>query len=82
MKRTFNNTGPTFSALYAAQYWLKQKGYSYGSLQALAPVAIFKGECAISKWRNLSREERNAADGVMTSSDFREGSVTVELKEL
>jgi hypothetical protein len=67
----------TFESLYAAEKWCKDNGYSYGSLCAGMPTALFKGDCIISKWYNLSRSQQNTCDGVILSSDFREGEVTV-----
>lgn len=49
--KTFSETG-TFQALYAAQVWLAQNGYSYGSSCVLMPV--LKVDFLIAKWNNLT----------------------------
>lgn len=56
MRFTFNQTG-TFQALWAAERWLKAKGYSLGQGCAGQPAGILKGDFNISKWRNLSKEQ-------------------------
>ncbi|PVZ19968.1 MULTISPECIES: hypothetical protein [unclassified Pseudomonas] len=70
---------PTFAAYHQAQAWLKSHGYSYGPSSHDGPCAIFKGDCVISKWRNLSAKERKAVDGIL-DGDIRNGPVTVHLK--
>lgn len=80
----FENTGVTFSALYAAQEWLKANGYSYGSLCGPgAPVAVCRGEYRLpQKWRNMDKKERAFVDGRMEASpDFRSGEVKVTLRD-
>ena len=75
----FNNAG-VFNALYAAQAFCLRSGYSYGSLCGHEPVALMKGEdVLIAKWKNLTGKERAFVDGLMTSTNFREGPVTVKL---
>ena len=71
--------GGTFEALEAAKAWLTENGYSYGSSQRDGPTAIKKGDCAISKWRNLSAGDRAVMDGTM-DGDFRNGPVTIRIK--
>lgn len=75
---TFTESG-TFAALYAAQDWLRQHGYSYGSQQRGSPTAIKKGDYIIGKWRNLSADDRAEMDGTM-EGDFRDGPVTIKIK--
>ncbi len=77
---TFDKVG-TFSALYAAQAWLRENGYSFGSLCVGMPIGILKGTWSIAKWRNLTGKEREQLDGQLTSDDFREGPVVLRLKE-
>lgn len=72
----FNQEERTFGNYYKAESWCKENGYSYGSMDGHNPIAIWKGDCSISKWHNLSKKEQNACDGVMTG-DFREGWVRV-----
>lgn len=77
--KTFTQTG-AFQALMAAQDWLDQRGYSYGSQQRGAPTAIKKGDHIIGKWRNLDASDRAVMDGTM-EGDFRNGPVTIKLKD-
>lgn len=76
----FNQTGD-FSAFYAATDWLKERGYSYGSMCMDMPIGILKGNWCIAKWRNLTITERKQLDGQLVSNDFREGPVVVQLKD-
>ncbi len=77
-KKVFPAHG-TFGALADATEWLKQRGYSWGSLSRNEPVAVKKGDWSIAKWRNLSDSDRFNIDGVLKSDDFREGSVELLL---
>lgn len=76
--KTFTEEG-TFEALYAAQKWLTQNGYSYGSNCAMHPTPVLKGDHYISKWKNLTKKEITQLDGQL-SGNFREGPVTLALK--
>lgn len=78
MIKIFDKPG-TFNSLYAAESWLRQNGYSYGSLAGDSPVALFKGKCYVSKWYNLSESEKKNVNGLMTSKNFREGPVKIEI---
>lgn len=70
----------TFAALYAAQSFCSERGYSYGSLCGNDPVALIRGKgVLVAKWKNLTGKERAFVDGLITSPDFREGPVTVKL---
>lgn len=80
-KITFNQVG-TFSALYTAQAWLRDNGYSYGSSCVGMPIGILKGVWSIVKWRNLTGKEREQLDGQLISEDFREGPIILHLKDL
>lgn len=71
---TFDQPGD-FAAVRAAEAALKAAGFSIGITQAGAPRALFHGDCAISKWRNLSPMERRMADGEMHGG--RSGPVTI-----
>jgi hypothetical protein len=77
---TFNQTGD-FKAVNAAQKWLHENGYSYGSMCMDMPIGILKGDWCIAKWRNLNAKERKQLDGQLISKDFREGPVVIQLKE-
>jgi hypothetical protein len=78
---TFKNDGTDFSAYHAAEKWLRENGYSYGSMQAGAPTGIVKGDCAISKWRNIRQSEMHLLDGQIEAGDPRNGDVVVTFKE-
>lgn len=78
-EKTFNQIG-TFKAWYAAETWLSENGYSYGSTCAVSPyVGVLKGEYCIAKWRNLTSTEKEELDGVVTGN-FREGPVVIRLR--
>lgn len=57
--------GNDFGAQYAAEAWLKARGFSWGSSERDAPQAIWHGDHHISKWRNLSTRERLDAHAIM-----------------
>jgi len=82
MKKTFKSK-ETFGAYNDACAWLKENGYSYGSMCSSSPTAIMKGDWDISKWWNLSNEERANIHGTITSkskgSGYRDGPVIVEI---
>lgn len=77
MKKVFDNKG-TFKAYYTAENFVREKGYSFGSMCMNMPIALKKGDWHIAKWRNLTGTEKLDIDGHITSKDFREGPVTVE----
>lgn len=78
-EKRFNVSG-TFESLYAAEKFLSTNGYSYGSLCRNEPVAIRKGEYDLTqKWKNFTKDDEAAIDGVMVSYDFRNGEVVVYL---
>lgn len=82
MKKTFTNTGSTFSAFCAAISWLRVNGYSYGSTDGRSSrVAIQKGGYTLpQKVHNFNRADFARVDGWMTSCDYREGDVMIEVK--
>jgi hypothetical protein len=69
----------TFKALRAAEDWLRARGFSWGSSQVDGPQAIWHGDCAISKWRNLSAAEKRECHAVM-EGDGREGPMRITLR--
>jgi hypothetical protein len=73
----FNNEGD-FQAYRSAEYWAKQNGYSYGSMCSPQPTALFKGDCYVAKWRNLSNNDRRQVDGIITG-EYRSGPVKITL---
>lgn len=70
-----------FSAYHAAEAWLRERGFSYGSMQRGAPTAIYRGDCDVSKWRNLDEDDLSEIAGTIVGvgGRFREGPVTVTL---
>ena len=73
---TFKPQG-TFKAYYKAYDRLKDLGYEVGSMCRNEPIGFADGEKYdyIAKWDNIPPHERNKVDGVMHSTDFREGGV-------
>jgi hypothetical protein len=70
----------TFQSMHVAEKWLSKNGYSSGSTCINSPVAIRKGEYDLpQKWHNLSALGKKSVDGIMTSSDWREGVVVVTI---
>lgn len=75
---TFDNKGD-FAATHAAVDWLRERGFSIGSMQAGSPRAIWFGDCYISKWRGLSDEDKALMHAVMEGNG-RDGPVTIRLR--
>jgi hypothetical protein len=69
----------TFASVYEAQKRLREMGYIIGSMCGGEPIGFADGNQYnyISKWYNMNREDQNKLDGVMISSDWREGSVEI-----
>ena len=85
-KIDFEDKETTFGGLYCANGFLRKTGYVYGSLCGKMPVAIVKGETfneyhLPEKWKNFTEKQKNSVIGVVTSSDFRDGIVTVRFFE-
>jgi len=68
----------TFMAYWAAEQWIRENGYSCGSMCSPMPTAIMKGDVHVAKWKNLTTKERNTVDGVIVG-EYREGPVTIYL---
>jgi len=78
--RTFvPKTEESFDAINQAREWLRAKGYNIGSMSGDEPIGLSKRYKMISKWYNLSTEDRALLDGVLESEDFRNGKVTLKL---
>lgn len=75
---TFHHTG-TFAAVAAAQKWLRDRGFSYGPSQVGGPQAIWHGDCTISKWRNLSDQEKRECHATLDGNQ-REGPMRITLQ--
>jgi len=77
MKRIFAGK-EIFEASNAAENFLRERGFSFGSTQVGGPQAILFGDRIVSKWRNLNKKERAAVHGVITG-DIRNGPVEVDI---
>lgn len=76
---TFDDAGD-FVAIHKAEAWLRERGYSVGSMQADAPMGILHGDYGIAKWRNLTPKHRAQLDGWIEGEDKRNGPVTIVLR--
>jgi hypothetical protein len=74
----FSNAG-TFSASRAAEQWLRDRGFSFGSSQVGGPQAIWHGDCDIAKWRNLNPAEKRDCHATLDGNG-REGPMTITLR--
>lgn len=79
--KEFQGTG-SFQAIWAAEKWLKERGYSHGSMDSDNPMGVKFGDCLIRKWTNMRVSERRQMDGTIESKDFRSGPVVVKLKNI
>ncbi len=74
----------TFQSMYAAQRWLKENGYDYGSNSATQPTAVMKGNYydynLPHKMKNFTAKQKNSVHGIITG-DMREGPVFVTIYE-
>lgn len=77
----FKNNGDTFSAIRLAENFLKEHGYSYGSMECSEPIGVAKGDVYIGKWTRIPIKERDNLDGTIESKDFRDGDVCIFLKQ-
>lgn len=87
-KKVFVYTGKDFSACNAAEAWAKSVGLSYGSLEMARPRGLmFSNKLRLNeyipKWKHIGSDEEYLMrlDGLMTSADFRNGDVTIELRK-
>lgn len=80
MLQEFNFDGD-FQSLYAAEKWLADHGYSVasGCAQSGGKHGILKGDWVIAKWRNLTKPERAALDGVLIA--HRTGVARIQIYE-
>ncbi len=69
-----------FGAMRAAEHFLEEHGFSYGTNQKGAPRGVMLGAHHIPKWDELNERERGALDGLM-SGDMRHGPVTVTIAD-
>ena len=76
------NDAYPWNAYNRAEDWARANGYSVGAMESGSPTALFKGDFAVSKWKNLGPEERRSADGTIEafgSNRFRDSDVIVKL---
>lgn len=78
--KCFHNNGEDFSGYYQAQNYCKSRGWSYGPTQKGAPVAVYADNSIVSKWRNLSQEDKKQMHGFIFSTDLRNGNVILCVK--
>lgn len=71
-----------FSASRKAEEWLREKGWSYGSMQRDQPRGVYRGDAIIAKWRNLSKADRKNLDGEIRypCRDAVEGRVEIWMR--
>ncbi len=80
--KEFQGTG-SFQAIWAAEKWLDDRGYSHGSMDRDNPIGVMLGKhMLIHKWTNMRVSERKQMDGTIESKDFRAGPVVVKLKNV
>lgn len=81
LTKSFTDHG-TWNALHAAEKWLRDNGYDYGSMSYPMPTAVMKGDYYSydlpHKWKNFTPKQCNSVDGIITGN-FREGPVEVTL---
>lgn len=72
-----------FAALIDAKAFLAARCFSYGSPQAGAPMGVLFGDVLISKWRNLSPEDREDLHGMIVAEagSMRHGPVKIMLRK-
>ena len=67
-----------FTASNAADEYVEKMGYSKGSMQQDAPIALSKGEGNyISKWWNLGDDVLKIDGLILPDPEFRDGGATV-----
>jgi len=79
MKIEFNQLG-TFAATYAAEAWCREHSISVGASEQGKPRGLLRGDWVVSKWHNMTQQERAALDGRMTG-DMRDGPVFIEIRD-
>lgn len=75
--RTFAANGD-FVAFDMASAFLRERGFSLGSMQRDDPIGVMFGDFCIAKWRNMSERELGKLHGQITGSK-RHGPVHVTL---
>ena len=68
----------TFQAFYKAQDFLKDLGFTVGSMCGPDPIGFARGYDYVAKWHNLTQGDKSSLDGLLLhEGGFREGGVTV-----
>lgn len=80
---SFENDGTEFSALYAAEKFCRDRGWSFGPTDVTGVrCVLFRPGVDVAKWKNLTPTERRASDAVITTNraagGSRTGTVTIE----
>jgi hypothetical protein len=63
--KVFDGDGSTFGAMYEAEKWLRDNGYSVGPSCVSGPQGVVKGDAYISKWYNMTKREQSNMDGTL-----------------
>ena len=73
----FKSTGQSFKSFYEAEDTAKEFGFTVGSMARNEPIGIAKASAVdyVAKWYNIPSEARKELDGVLLSTDFRDGDV-------
>jgi hypothetical protein len=76
--REYKPTG-TFEAFRAAEDFLKELGYTVGSMCLKDPIGFADADKFeyVAKWHNIDATDRASLDGVVISDDFREGGCRI-----
>ena len=70
--------GDTFEAISAAEVYLKDLGYTTGSMARNEPIGFAYESDHIEKWYNLSDNDKKSLDGlILANNDFREGGAII-----
>lgn len=70
--------GGTFDAIGKAEDYLKDLGYTRGSMSGGEPIGFAQGVDYIAKWYNIGKEDRAKLDGVIIPEpEFREGGARI-----
>jgi hypothetical protein len=69
----------TFTAFRAAEDFLKELGYTVGSMCLDSPIGFADADNFgyVAKWYNIDPTDRSHLDGVILSEDFREGGCRI-----
>ena len=80
----FYHNGGDFSAINQAEKYLKELGYTWGSMDYPLPTGISKQYGRIAKWSNLLFAEKQLLDGAIVpiGDGFRENDAWVIFFEL